>query len=56
MTEREVSYGSFAPFWLCFDVRFAPNKDRMADIRKRSKRANAAHFCNLLDYVIGTGK
>jgi hypothetical protein len=23
------SYRSFAPFWLCLDVRFAPNNDRM---------------------------
>src|SRR5215469_16409189 len=33
------SYWSFAPFWLYLDVWFAPNNDRMVDIRKRSKRA-----------------
>ena len=38
-SKPDVRYGSFAPFWLCLDVRFAPNNDRMADIRKRSKRA-----------------
>jgi hypothetical protein len=27
-------FGSFAPFWLCLDVRFASNNNRMADIRK----------------------
>jgi hypothetical protein len=36
-----ISDGSFAPFWLCLDVRFASNNDRMADIRKRSKRAKS---------------
>jgi hypothetical protein len=24
--------GSIAPYWLCLDVRFATNNDRMADI------------------------
>src|SRR6516225_11644357 len=36
---RHISTPPFAPFWLCLDVRFAPNNDRMANIRKRSKRA-----------------
>jgi hypothetical protein len=30
---------SFAPFWLCLDVRFVPNNDRTTVIRKRLKRA-----------------
>ena len=39
--------GSFAPFWPCLDVRFAPNIDGMADIRKRSKRATSGLMqCN----------
>jgi len=42
-TEADVRSGSFAPFWLCLDVRFAPNNDRMADIRKRSEHANRRH-------------
>jgi hypothetical protein len=42
--------GSFAPFWLCLNVRFAPNNDRMADIRKRSKRAKSRRATHPFDY------
>jgi hypothetical protein len=54
---RDVSCGSFAPFWLWVDVRFAPRTTERRTFKKWSTRArNALMRCNkapLFDHLVG---